>query len=65
LAVALSLLIIIFHLFLNELVEVDKIGSVLLVGLAVLIRAGSWLDDRTQDVVLASAAKSSHQDELA
>jgi O-antigen ligase len=64
LAVALSLLIIIFHLFLNELVEVDKIGSVLLVGLAVLIRAGSWLDDRPQDVVLASAAKPSHQDEL-
>jgi O-antigen ligase len=65
LAVALSLLIIIFHLFLNELVEVDKIGSVLLVGLAVLIRAGSWLDDMPQDVVLASAAKPSHQDELA
>jgi O-antigen ligase len=45
LAVALSLVIIIFHLFLNELIEVDKVGSLFLVGLAVLIRAGSWLEE--------------------
>jgi O-antigen ligase len=43
--VALSLVIIIFHLFLNELIEVDKVGSLFLVGLAVLIRAGSWLEE--------------------
>ena len=43
LAVTLSLVIIIFHLFLNELLEVDKVGSVFLVGLAVLVRADSWL----------------------
>ena len=45
LAVSLSLVIILFHLFLNELVEVDKIGSVLLVSLAMLVRAGSWLEE--------------------
>jgi O-antigen ligase len=45
LAVALALVIIIFHLFLNELIEVDKVGSLFLVGLAVLIRAGSWLEE--------------------
>jgi O-antigen ligase len=65
LAVALSLLIIICHLFLNELVEVDKIGSVLLVSLAVLIRAGSWLDIEPQAIVPAGAARQEHQDELA
>jgi len=45
LVVALSLVIIVFHLFLNELVEVDKIGSVFYVALAVLIRAESWLGE--------------------
>lgn len=45
LAITLSLIIIIFHLFLNELIEVDKIGSMFLVCLAVLIRAGSWLEE--------------------
>lgn len=45
LAVALSLVIILFHLFLNELVEVDKIGSMFFVLLAVLIRAGTWLEE--------------------
>ena len=43
LAVALSLVIIVFHLFLNELIEVDKIGAIFYVALAVLIRAGTWL----------------------
>ncbi len=45
LAAALSLIIIIFHLTLNELVEVDKVGSVFFVCLALLIRAESWLVD--------------------
>ena len=45
LVVALSLVIILFHLFLNELLEVDKIGTVFFVGLAVLIRATSWTAD--------------------
>ncbi|MCC3154644.1 O-antigen ligase family protein [Hymenobacter sp. BT770] len=43
LASSLSLVIIIFHLTLNELVEADKIGSVFFVCLALLIRAKSWL----------------------
>jgi O-antigen ligase len=50
LAATLSLIIIIFHLFLNELIEVDKIGSVFFVCLALLIRAGSWVDDRTRQL---------------
>ncbi|MFD1470686.1 O-antigen ligase family protein [Hymenobacter caeli] len=43
LAAALSLVVIVFHLTLNELVEVDKIGSVFFVCLALLVRADSWL----------------------
>ena len=45
LAAALSLVVIVFHLTLNELVEVDKIGSVFFVCLALLVRANSWLAD--------------------
>jgi O-antigen ligase len=44
-AVALSLVIILFHLFLNELIEVDKIGSVFFVIMAVLIRCSTWLEE--------------------
>jgi O-antigen ligase len=43
LAVSLSLVIILCHLFLNELVEVDKIGSVFFVALAMLVRSETWL----------------------
>ncbi|WP_375417631.1 O-antigen ligase family protein [uncultured Hymenobacter sp.] len=43
LAATLSLVIIVFHLLLNELLEVDKIGSVFFVCLALLIRAESWI----------------------
>lgn len=43
LAATLSLVVIIFHLLLNELIEVDKIGSMFFVGLALLIRVESWL----------------------
>ena len=43
LVVALSLVIIIFHLFLNELIEVDKIGALFFTSLAVLVRANTWL----------------------
>lgn len=45
LVVNLSLVIILFHLFLNELIEVDKIGTIYLVYLAVLIRSHSWTAD--------------------
>ena len=45
LAATLSLVIIIFHLTLNELVEADKIGSVFFVCLALLIRAETWLNE--------------------
>ena len=45
LAASLSLIIILFHLTLNELVENDKIGSVFFVSLAVLIRCGTWLKE--------------------
>ena len=44
LAVTLSLVIILFHLCLNELVEVDKIGSVFFLSLAMLVRCGTWLE---------------------
>ena len=43
LAASLSLVVIVFHLTLNELVEADKIGPVFFVCLALLIRADSWL----------------------
>lgn len=43
LATTLSLVVIIFHLLLNELIEVDKIGSMFFAGLALLIRVESWL----------------------
>ncbi|MGI4863650.1 MAG: O-antigen ligase family protein [Janthinobacterium lividum] len=51
LAAGLAFVIIVFHLFLNELVEVDKIGSVFLVVLAVLVRAGSWLEEPVSEEV--------------
>ncbi len=38
----LSLFVIIFHLTLNELVEVDKIGSFFFIGMAVLIKVDIW-----------------------
>ncbi|MET4108094.1 O-antigen ligase family protein [Hymenobacter sp. UYP22] len=42
LACGLSFVIIVFHLLLNELVEVDKIGSFFFINLFMLIRVGSW-----------------------
>ncbi|RZK99349.1 MAG: O-antigen ligase domain-containing protein, partial [Hymenobacter sp.] len=53
LALSLSLVIILFHLFLNELIEVDKIGSVFFVTMAVLVRCHTWLEegDETKPVV--------------
>ena len=45
LAAVLSLVVITFHLLLNELVEVDKIGSVFFVCLALLIRAEDWINE--------------------
>ena len=43
LAAALSLVVIVFHLVLNELVEVDKIGPVFFICLALLVRCETWL----------------------
>jgi O-antigen ligase len=43
LAAALSFVVIVFHLTLNELVEVDRIGSMFFLCLALLVRAESWL----------------------
>ncbi|UYZ64667.1 O-antigen ligase family protein [Hymenobacter weizhouensis] len=43
LACGLSFVIIVFHLLLNELVEVDKVGSFFFLNLAVLIRVGTWV----------------------
>ncbi len=45
LAATLSFVVIVFHLTLNELVEVDKIGPVFFICLALLVRCGTWLED--------------------
>lgn len=45
LAASLSLVVIVFHLTLNELVEVDKVGPVFFICLALLVRAESWLGE--------------------
>lgn len=45
LAAGLSLVIIICHLTLNEVVEVDKIGSFFFIGLTLLIRADGWIKE--------------------
>ena len=55
LAVSLSFVIIVFHLFLNELIENDKVGSVFFVALAMLVRCGTWL--KAAEVAEASAAR--------
>ncbi|PSR55667.1 hypothetical protein AHMF7605_20240 [Adhaeribacter arboris] len=47
LAVALCIFIIAVHLFLNELLETDKIGSLFYLSLAVLIRLDEWTAERT------------------
>ncbi|UOQ70152.1 O-antigen ligase family protein [Hymenobacter cellulosilyticus] len=43
LAAGLSLVVIIFHLLLNELVEVDKVGSFFYIAMALLMRAEGWI----------------------
>ena len=53
LAATLSLVVIVFHLTLNELVEADKIGPVFFVCLALLVRAESWLEDDEQSVMIS------------
>jgi len=45
LAAGLSLFIIIFHLLLNEIIEVDKTGSFFFIGLALLMRTEEWIDN--------------------
>jgi O-antigen ligase len=56
LAAGLSLFIIITHLILNELVEVDKVGSFFYIGLALLMRAEGWI--REENAVALPAAQS-------
>lgn len=48
-AAGLCLAIIIFHLLLNELVEVDKIGSFFYISLAILMRAGMWIREEASE----------------
>jgi O-antigen ligase len=48
LASGLSLVITICHLTLNELVEVDKIGSFFFISLALLLRAQGWIEEEKQ-----------------
>ena len=45
LAATLSFVIIVFHLTLNELVEVDKIGPVFFICLTLLVRCETWLTE--------------------
>ncbi|TGE18339.1 O-antigen ligase family protein [Hymenobacter elongatus] len=54
LAAGLSLIVIIFHLLLNELVEVDKVGSFFYIGLAVLMRAEGWIDEEKNELESAT-----------
>jgi O-antigen ligase len=44
LATGASLFIIIFHLLLNELLGLDKIGAFFFIGLAVLLKLESWIE---------------------
>ncbi|HEX8425505.1 O-antigen ligase family protein [Hymenobacter sp.] len=53
-AAGLSFVVIVFHLLLNELLEVDKIGSFYYVSLAVLMRVQFWQEDE-QDQLLPIA----------
>ncbi|WP_022823440.1 O-antigen ligase family protein [Hymenobacter norwichensis] len=48
-AAGLCLVIIIFHLLLNELIEVDKIGSFFYISLAILMRAGMWIREEAPE----------------
>ncbi|TGE29192.1 O-antigen ligase family protein [Hymenobacter metallicola] len=51
LAAGLSLVVIIFHLLLNELVEVDKVGSFFYIALALLMRAEGWIAEENSVAV--------------
>lgn len=44
-AAGLAFVVIVFHLLLNELIEVDKIGSFYYFSLAVLMRVQAWQDE--------------------
>jgi O-antigen ligase len=44
LATGASLFIIIFHLLLNELLGLDKVGTFFFIGLAVLLKVESWIE---------------------
>lgn len=45
LAAGMSLVIVIFHFLLNELIELDKVGSYFFISIALLIRADIWIRD--------------------
>jgi O-antigen ligase len=53
LVVSMSFVIILSHLFLNELVENDKVGSIFFVTLAMLIRSGTWLEEELSEPLAA------------
>jgi O-antigen ligase len=59
LAAGLSLFIIITHLLLNELVEVDKVGSFFYIGLALLMRAEGWIRDEETAALSADLGEQS------
>ena len=54
---ALCLLVIIFHLTLNELIEVDKIGSFFFISIAFLIKLDIWTKDEKRRELLEAAGK--------
>nr|WP_262904932.1 O-antigen ligase family protein [Hymenobacter pini] len=51
LACGMSFVIIVFHLLLNELVEVDKIGSFFFINLFMLIRVGTWVREGDKPLI--------------
>ncbi|MCC2545375.1 O-antigen ligase family protein [Hymenobacter sp. BT175] len=57
LAAGLSLVIITFHLLLNELVEVDKIGSFFYIALALLMRVEGWIEEEAASPELPAASQ--------
>ncbi|UOQ67715.1 O-antigen ligase family protein [Hymenobacter volaticus] len=56
-AAGLSFVVIVFHLLLNELLEVDKIGSLYYISLAVLMRIQFWQEDEADEAVQLPATE--------
>ncbi|KAA9345636.1 O-antigen ligase family protein [Adhaeribacter soli] len=54
----LCLVVIIFHLTLNELIEVDKVGSFFYISIALLVKLDLWTrEERRQETLLETAGK--------